>query len=160
MIQIVPYQNIYKEQIIELILFIQQKEFNVPITLADQPDLQIIPAFYQQNEGNFWVALSGNEVVGTIALIDCGDEIGGIRKMFVKTAYRGKEYGVSSLLLQTLMQQAEKANIKSLYLGTVERLQAAMRFYEKNGFSRIEKILLPPQFPIMTVDTVFYEYKF
>lgn|GEM_PF-2187351 len=30
------------------------------------------------------------------------------------------------------------------------------RFYEKHGFERIEKSGLPPAFPVMAVDNVFY----
>jgi hypothetical protein len=44
--------------------------------LDDQPDLLQISSFYQQNGGNFWVALADGEVVGTIALIDCGEALG------------------------------------------------------------------------------------
>jgi hypothetical protein len=38
----------------------------------------------------------------------------------------------------------------------VEVLKAAHRFYEKNDFVRIEKQQLPPAFPVMGVDTIFY----
>ena len=40
---------------------------------ADQPDLLQIPQFYQSGAGNFWVALDGEEVVGTVALLDIGN---------------------------------------------------------------------------------------
>ena len=46
MIQISQYQPTYQQPIIDLILDIQQNEFNVPITLEDQPDLLIIPDFF------------------------------------------------------------------------------------------------------------------
>ena len=54
--------------------------------------------------------------------------------MFVKAPYRGARHGVA----------------------THERLVAAHRFYEKNGFRRIERRELPAAFPIMAVDTMFY----
>ena len=52
-----------------VILTIQQSEFGIPITLEAQPDLLDIPSFYQKDNGNFWIALDGQEVIGTIALI-------------------------------------------------------------------------------------------
>lgn len=159
MIAILEYNDKYKDSIIDLILGIQQKEFNIPITLADQPDLLTIPSFYCQNNGNFWVALHNQKVIGTIALIDIGDHMGAIRKMFVHQDYRGKELGIASLLLNALLTHAQKYKMTSIYLGTLPRLQAAMRFYEKNGFVRLPKSTLPLQFPAMTLDTVFYEYK-
>ena len=45
---------------------------------------------------------------------------------------------------------------RSVYLGTTEAFRAAHRFYEKNGFSEIEKGELPPAFPVMPVDSRFY----
>lgn len=93
-IQIVPYQKQYDEAIANLIVPIQQHEFNIKITLADQPDLQEIDNFYRNGSGNFWCALSPEgELIGTIALIDIGNGEGAIRKMFVKQEWRGKEVG-------------------------------------------------------------------
>ncbi|MEA5461953.1 GNAT family N-acetyltransferase [Arcicella sp. LKC2W] len=159
MITIQPFENQYTEQIINLILNIQQKEFQVPITINEQQDLLDIPNFYQQKKGNFWVAIHENEVVGTIALIDCDENIGAIRKMFVKKEFRGKEHGIAQKLLDILVESAQKNQIANVYLGTLERLQAAIRFYERNGFTLIEKQNLPSVFPIMPVDTHFFEKK-
>jgi putative acetyltransferase len=160
MISITTYRPEHKDQIVELILNIQQNEFQVPITLSEQPDLLTITDFYQINKGNFWVALYDNRVVGTIALIDFGDDMGAIRKMFVKAEFRGNKFGIAQLLLNTLFEWCELHRIKSVYLGTIERLQAAIRFYERNGFKLIEKNNLPVNFPIMAVDTHFFEYEF
>jgi GNAT superfamily N-acetyltransferase len=160
MIQISHYQPTYQQPIIDLILDIQQNEFNVPITLKDQPDLLIIPDFYCQNAGNFWIATTPEgQLIGTIALIDIGEGMGALRKMFVHRDFRGKELGVASLLLQTLLAHCQLHHITAIYLGTNPRLQAAMRFYEKNGFVQLPKETLPAQFPLMTVDSIFYEYK-
>lgn len=157
MITIQPFENQDTEQIVSLILNIQQNEFQVPITINEQQDLLDIPNFYQQKKGNFWVAKHENEVVGTIALIDCGENIGAIRKMFVKKEFRGKEHGIAQKLLDILVESAQENQITNVYLGTLERLQAAIRFYERNGFTLIEKQNLPSVFPIMPVDTHFFE---
>ena len=157
MITIQPFEDQDTDHIVNLILNIQQNEFQVPITINEQQDLLNIPTFYQQKKGNFWVAKFNDEVVGTIALIDCGDNIGTIRKMFVKKEFRGKEFGIAQRLLNTLEESARTNTIKSLYLGTLERLQAAIRFYERNGFTLIQKQNLPTVFPLMPVDTHFFE---
>ena len=159
MIKIQPFENHDTDQIVDLILNIQQKEFFVPITINEQQDLLNIPAFYQQGNGNFWVAKHEGKVVGTIALIDCGESIGTIRKMFVKKEFRGKEFGIAQRLLDLLLDIAKESKMTDVYLGTIERLQAAIRFYERNGFTLIAKENLPLVFPIMTVDTHFFEKK-
>jgi putative acetyltransferase len=157
MITIQPFENQDTNQIVNLILNIQQNEFQVPITINEQQDLLNIPSFYQQGKGNFWVAKSEREVVGTIALIDCGENVGTIRKMFVKKEFRGKEHGIAQRLLDILEESSRENGITNLYLGTLERLQAAIRFYERNGFTLIEKQNLPSVFPLMPVDTHFFE---
>jgi putative acetyltransferase len=157
MITIQPFENQDTEQIVNLILNIQQNEFQVPITINEQQDLLDIPNFYQQKKGNFWVAKYHEEVIGTIALIDCGENIGAIRKMFVKKEFRGKKYGIAQQLLDILIESAQANQIANVYLGTLERLQAAIRFYERNGFTLVEKQNLPSVFPIMAVDTHFFE---
>ncbi len=47
-LHIQPLDNSYSEQAIDLILKIQQKEFNIPITVEDQPDLMQIESFYHE----------------------------------------------------------------------------------------------------------------
>ncbi len=157
MMVIKQYEEKYKEEIIALILNIQQIEFNVPLTIEDQPDLLEISNFYIKDKGNFWVALFNDKVIGTIALIDCGQQIGTIRKMFVDKDFRGKEFGVGQALLNILENWATENKIRNLYLGTNERLHAAIRFYKKNAYTIIEKSNLPSVFPLMQVDTLFFE---
>jgi len=78
-----------EQQVIDLIVSIQQREFNIPITAEDQPDLLDIPNYYQKNCGIFWVALHNEDVVGTISLLDIGNGQSALRKMFVPQHYRG-----------------------------------------------------------------------
>ena len=156
MIQIVPFASRHVKGVGALIVGIQREEFGIPITLADQPDLQDIPAFYQQGAGNFWVAVSEGEVVGTVALLDIGNHQGALRKMFVHASYRGPGHGVSARLLDTLLEWSRARSVKDVYLGTTEKFLAAHRFYERNGFQQIPANELPPSFPKMALDTRFY----
>jgi N-acetylglutamate synthase-like GNAT family acetyltransferase len=157
-ISIIPFEMPYTQGVVDLILPIQQIEFNVPINLEMQPDLLEIPTFYQQNHGNFWIALDGEEVVGSIALIDIDNDEVCLRKMFVKAAYRGKEHQIAQRLLDIVLKWCRARCVKGIYLGTREDLYAARRFYEKNGFFLTEKENLPKNFPIMSVDSHFYGY--
>jgi len=56
MLEIKLVNDTYSKEIIDLVLNIQQKEFNVPITIEDQPDLMQIEDFYFANGGSFWGA--------------------------------------------------------------------------------------------------------
>jgi len=148
--------NEYAEQVINLILNIQQKEFNIPISIDDQPDLQQIENFYLKNGGNFWGAFLNGELIGTIALVKFSESQGAIRKMFVKKEFRGKELNIAQELLEVLITFCRKNGIDDLYLGTITVLKAAQRFYERNQFVKTEKSNLPAKFPLMSADDVFY----
>src|SRR5215213_4718980 len=139
------YTDAYRQTVCDLILSIQSKEFGIPITICQQPDLNGIPGFYQTNGGNFWIARDGDKVVGTIALVDIGNNQGALRKMFVAEAYRGKE--IAKRLLTSLLAWAKQKAFSEIYLGTTEMFVRAQRFYEKNGFIEINKCDLPAQFP-------------
>ena len=151
-----PIYNNDAQQIVDLILPIQQIEFNVPVTLEDQPDLLDIEQYYHQTGGGFWGAKQGTELVGSIALISIGQQAGALRKMFVKKEFRGKETGVAQQLLDTLLLFCREKAIVEIYLGTVVQLKAAQRFYERNGFVRVRKEDLPSYFPRMETDNIFY----
>jgi GNAT superfamily N-acetyltransferase len=149
--------NQFCEAIIGLILPIQQIEFNVDIDLAAQPDLLDIEKNYDGSGGAFWGAKLNGELIGTIALIAVPEhQSGAIRKMFVKKEFRGKDLGVAQALLKTLLAYCEDNNLNEVYLGTKDVLQAACRFYERNGFKSVAMENLPVYFPRMAVDNVFY----
>jgi N-acetylglutamate synthase-like GNAT family acetyltransferase len=157
MIQIVPFSEHHLSGVVDVILPIQQSEFNIPITLDAQPDLLDIPGFYQKGRGNFWVALHGSEIIGTIALLDIGGGQGALRKMFVKEQFRGTTQGVARRLLRVLLDWCKLHDVREIYLGTTAKFLAAHHFYEKNGFLEIKQSNLPDSFPIMSVDTKFYK---
>jgi len=153
--EIKPFTEQYRDQVFSLILKIQNEEFGVPITVQDQPDLANISSTYQKNNGNFWVALQEEEVIGTIALNDIGDGKSALKKMYVSKNYRGN-VGVGKLLLDNLFDWCQKKNIQEIYLGTTAYFLAAQRFYEKNGFVEISRDKVPSQFPFTKYQTKFY----
>ncbi|MCO4856298.1 GNAT family N-acetyltransferase [Herbaspirillum sp. WGmk3] len=156
MIEIQVYRPEHAQGVVEVILPIQQEEFGIPITLEGQPDLKDIAGFYQKGPGNFWVAVDGGKVVGTISLLDIGNAQVALRKMFVAASHRGKEHGTAARLLEGAIAWARAQGVRQIFLGTTDKFLAAHRFYEKNGFRLIEKSTLPPAFPVMVVDTRFY----
>lgn len=106
LITIQRYRSEYQSGVVQLILPIQNEEFGIAITAAQQPDLSDISHFYQQGKGDFWLAQIGERVVGCIGLKDIGQQQTALRKMFVAAPYRGREWGVASALLNTLMMHA------------------------------------------------------
>jgi GNAT superfamily N-acetyltransferase len=155
--RVVEFEDKFQQAVNDLILPIQQKEFNVPVTIRDQPDLQNIPSFYKRGNGNFWIALEEDVVVGTIGQIDFGNDQAALRKMFVHRDHRGKENGVAQLLLDELKNWCKRKGVKCIFLGTIDSMHAAHRFYRKNGFTELLKTELPEAFPLMRVDNTFFK---
>jgi GNAT superfamily N-acetyltransferase len=139
-----------------LVLPIQQIEFGVKITREEQPDLMLIAKTFQFGLGNFWVALDGQMVVGSIGLVDIGNHQVAVKKMFVAREYRGKASGVAQMLMDTAIAWCVAHDVREVFLGTAAQLHAAHRFYEKNGFVELVASQLPPAFPLVSVDTKFY----
>jgi len=152
---IAPWTENDREEVVSLILGIQRGEFGMTITRADQPDLEQVPGFYGAGGGGFWCARIEGRLAGTIGLKAIGRGLGVVRKMFVAPDFRGG-HGVAPALLRHLMAWAGEQDLSELYLGTTPAFRAAHRFYEKHGFVRIAETDLPLAFPRMAVDSVFY----
>jgi len=120
-ILIEKFTPLYQENILNLIVNIQQKEFGISITAEDQPDLCNIKEFYQNGKGNFWVALFNNKVIGTISLLDIGDGQAALRKMFVEKTYRGTKFQVARKLLNELLNWSIVNGLEIIYLGTTPK---------------------------------------
>jgi GNAT superfamily N-acetyltransferase len=152
MILVQRYADGDRDAVAAMILHIQQREFGVPITLDEQPDLRDVPGHYGDA---FWVARDGAEVVGTIGLLDAGG-VHALRKMFVRADRRGAGFGVANALIDALLAHARTRGVGEIWLGTRPDMHAAHRFYEKHGFARVDERALPAAFPRMAVDSVFY----
>jgi GNAT superfamily N-acetyltransferase len=122
-------------------------EFHFPITLPGSKPA--MPAIY-------WVALDGADVAGTVGLNIEGN-YGVLKKMMLKKEYRGRQVGVSALLLQTAINYCIGNQLKTLYLGTIGEMRAAERFYLKNGFTPITRDALPHRFPDNPIDDTYYK---
>jgi len=149
-----PFNAEHQDAVERLVLPIQQVEFGVEITREEQPDLMDIAGTFQHGDGNFWVAMDRDDVVGTIGVVDIGSQKVALKKMFVSSSHRGT--GIAQSLMNTAIEWCESKGIKQIYLGTTARMFAAHRFYEKNGFVELTNAELPPNFPVVSVDTKFY----
>lgn len=156
MIHIVPHTKALERGVIDLILGIQRTEFGLDVGNDDPSDLLDVAGYYQTGAGNFWVALCGDAVVGTLGLRDIGQRQGALRKFYVKATHRGPGHTVAAQLLARLVQVAIDAQLHDLYLATTERFAAALRFYEKNGFTSVTLAQLPEAFPRIPQETRFY----
>ncbi|TSC58088.1 MAG: N-acetyltransferase GCN5 [Candidatus Peregrinibacteria bacterium Greene0416_19] len=147
----VPYSDEYRNDTTRFILHILEDEFG--LKGIDRPDLNNIAGAYQSDGGNFWLLKVDDEIVGTIALRNYGNGCGYLKRMYVAENMRRK--GIAKHLLTTLLTYARQHGYTELYLGTVGEMDAAIKFYQSQGFQRIKA--LPEGMPECG-DSVFFKF--
>jgi len=83
----------------------------------------------------FFVAYDGDEPVGCGGLRQLDDQHGEIKRMYVVPHRRGA--GVSTAILAHLEDEARRRGWERLVLETGEEQPDAVRFYEREGYTRI-----------------------
>lgn len=158
MIEIKEYIQSDMEEIIELVLHCQNDGTRPLVTVEDQPELLHIKEKYFNGGGNFWVAKENGKVAGTIGLLNEGNGLGILKKFFVYEPYRGTPHYLGSQLYTIFLDFAKKHNFKKIILDTPKNTDRAHKFYEKNGFKKIEKKDLPIDYdyPYAETDCDFF----
>ena len=149
-VKIITFDKQYKNQVISLILYIQNIENRIDLSLEEQPDLNDIHASYIANGGGFWVALDDNDtVIGTIGLQIKENRCGVLKKLFVEQKYRGREIGLSAQLFEHLLDHAISSNLSTIILDTPASAKRSHSFYKKMGFVEVtlDQLPIPYTFP-------------
>lgn len=152
--QIETYSGKYDDEIISLILAIQNEEAKIDLSLQEQPDLLHIGESYQQNGGEFWLAMADGMVIGTIGLMLKERNCAVLKKFFVKKEYRSQKVGLA--LYEELIKYAKRANVKHIILDTPSVAKASHKFYEKAGFCKISTAELPISYVYPDRESLLY----
>lgn len=133
---------------IDMLLNEIASEFELQISNNNKSPSQVLD--------KYWITFDNNKVIGTIGIVCFKKKFGVLKSMFVKKEYRGKSLGISNILLNEFFDYCKEENIDHIYLGTMTQFKAAHKFYEKNGFKRINKNKLPSGFINNQIDDIFY----
>ena len=134
MAEIIAFENKYQPDFYRLNIVWLDK-----YNLTESHDLEILnhPEASIINKGGFiWLAKSGDEIVGSAALIKEDDGIFELAKMAVDEAHQGK--GISKLLIETCIARAKEIGAKKLELFSNHQLTTALGLYQKYGFHHVE----------------------
>ena len=101
-------------------LFPPEENFHLDIDALSAPDIR------------FFIARQDEILLGTAALA-LKDDYGEVKSMFVAVEARGK--GVAAALMQRLEDEARQHDLTALRLETGDALTAAIRLYERHGFT-------------------------
>ncbi|MGZ5243585.1 MAG: GNAT family N-acetyltransferase [Bacteroidia bacterium] len=133
MLEILPYSDLYKEDIKRLNYEWLEKYFAVePIdvkTLSD-PKAEII------DKGGFiFFAKVDNEIAGTVSLLKVTDKLFEVGKMAVTEKFQGRKIG--NLLMQACIDKAKETGAEKLFLLSNTKLSSAINLYRKFGFVEV-----------------------
>lgn len=157
-IQIEPYlvSTASEDQIKNLVRSIRIQDHQLPANGSYDTDLLNIKEYYLNRNGNFWVAMNKDRVLGTIAVIPVGDELFVLRKMFVDPEFRGAPHYLAKQLLDVFMDYTLSRGAKTICLGTSSSYVRANGFYLKHGFTKMPDDQFPAEFK-NPLDDIFYQ---
>lgn len=119
---------------------IAEYQDSIGVVVRDDPDT-LRP--YLQPPYGLWLAWHDNKVVGCIALRPLDGERGEIKRLYVQPAFRGQR--LADGLLDALEVAAPELGYRTLYLDTKDDLHAAIRFYQRRGYTEVPRYNDNPQ---------------
>jgi len=117
--------------------------------------------YVHQDRSNFWVAISGDEVVGCVAVElpascdasapwDAASGEAELRRMSVAAGWQGR--GISRMLFEELQQFCRQKGFRRIVLSTSSMQTTAVKLYPRLGFSVVKQACVPSVwFPLATV---------
>ena len=146
-------QAITPEQIVLLRTLFEEYAGWLGIDLSFQgfaAELAGLPGVYAPPRGRLLLALAVNGVSGCVALRPLGDGVCEMKRLFVRSGFRGQ--GVGKLLAEQIVEEARAIGYRMMRLDTLPSMQGAIRLYETLGFTRRTAYYETP-----LPDTVFME---
>lgn len=104
------------------------------------PFLGRLSEVYIDEKNKYWIAVDENDdVISGVGIGEMNgiDNICELQKMYTKKEFRG--FGISKEILDIALNHSKKY-YKEIYLETLDNMNEAIRFYEKNGFQRTDKV--------------------
>jgi len=111
--------------------------FEVYIEHALAEEIDRISAYYGERDGCFWVAVTGDKVVGTFGLERASADAMELRRMYVDPFARRR--GIARRMLQFAEDECRRRNVMRLELSTAEIQQAAIALYNSAGYRLVRQ---------------------
>ncbi len=131
-----------ESSVVGLINGIMQQEFKEDLAAYPTHDIDDIPRSYGGLGEAFFVAVSGNKVIGTVALKKEDDRSALLRRLFVSPDYRGRQIGLK--LIERALKFCEEMGYQEIVFRTTSRMRGAAKLCERCGFVQRAKIELGP----------------
>jgi ribosomal protein S18 acetylase RimI-like enzyme len=125
-------------------LFLEYAE-SLPFKLDFQnfeQELDDLPGKYKEPSGCIMVAFIDEEAVGCIAIREIENNICEMKRLYVKSKYRG--VGMGKKLVDESIKKAKEKGYKYMKLDTLASMKGAVSLYRSKGFIDIESYIYNP----------------
>ena len=109
-----------------------REAFEAYIKQALAQEIDRIAAYYSERNGDFWVAVQNDRVVGTFGLERASSEAMELRRMYVDPAAR--RAGIGRRMLCFAEEECRRRGTARLNLSTAEIQEAALALYRNAGY--------------------------
>ena len=98
-------------------------------------ELQELKTMYADPGGGIILCKKGNDYVACAGIRKINNKTAELKRMFVKSAYRGQ--GIGKILLEKAIDFARSANYSCIRLDTLNHMLPAINLYKQYGFYEI-----------------------
>ena len=132
MIKVSRFKPENQEAVKSLISRIMTEEFGDALTAYPTDDLNQVDKSYGALGEAFFVALDGDQVVGTVAIKKEDDRVALLRRLFVSPDFRGRKIG--SKLIIAALKFCRDVGYQEIVFKTTSKMTAAILICQKSGF--------------------------
>lgn len=138
--EIIPSDNLALSKIIKGVF----EEYDAPRygTVYSDPTTDNLYELFQENRSILWVAVYNKRIVGCCGIyptpglpLNCAELV----KFYLAEKARGK--GIGKALMERSVQSAKEFGYTDIYIESLPEFSNAIRIYEKQGFTNIDKPL-------------------
>ena len=98
-------------------------------------ELANLPGDYAQPSGRLLLAFDNSQIIGCIALRKLAEGICEMKRLYVRSEYRGK--GIGKKLADSIIEEAKAIGYHRMLLDTLPVMKEATAMYRSMGFSEI-----------------------